>query len=198
MSIDDLNRVWKSPANRPAPVESAREREAFITLLQREHRAFRFWVIRAVALLTVITIGLGVSITGDNPFDLNGEWAVLLLLALPWISAILFIRRQFQHRRTHPDYDQSVAHSVRALLDANRAAQQRSRIVQALLALSAPVMALCIWQLQAADKARPHEAASLATVMATAIVLSSIGVYVQSRRLRPEEKRLTELAAEFA
>jgi hypothetical protein len=34
--------------------------------------------------------------------------------------------------------------------------------------------------------------------MAVVMVLSSLGVYWRSRRLRPEEKRLSELAAEFA
>jgi len=197
MSTDDLHRAWKSPANRPSPEASARERAAFVLLLQREHRSFRFWVIRAFSLLTVITIGLGVSVAGKGSFDVRGEWAALLLLALPWVGAILFLRRHLQHRRAHPDYDQSVAHSVRALLDANRAAQQRSRLLLGLFALMAPVLAVSIWQLQQVGKARPHEAASLATFMAVVMVLSALGAYAQSRRLRPEEKRLTELVDEF-
>lgn len=198
MSTDDLHHAWKSPANRPSPEAAARERAAFVLLLQREYRSFRFWVIRAFSLLAVITIGLGVSVASKGSFDVKGEWAVLLLLALPWVGAIGFLRRHLQHRRAHPDYNQSVAHSVRALLDANRAAQQRSRMLLGLFALMAPVLAVSIWQLQQVGKARPHEAASLATVMAVVMVLSSLGVYWQSRRLRPEEKRLTELAAEFA
>ena len=198
MSTDDLNRAWNSPANRPSPEASARESAAFIQRLQREHRSFRFWVIRAFSLLVVITIGLGVSVADGGSFDVRREWAVLLLLALPWVAAILFVRRQLRHRRAHPDYEQSVAHSVRALLDANRAAQLRSRILLGLFALMVPVLAACIWQLQQAGKARPHEAASFAIFMAVVMALSSLGIYWRSRRLRPEEKRLSELAAEFA
>jgi len=138
-----------------------------------------------------------VFVAVDGPFALAGEWGVLLLLALPWIGAILFIRRQVAHRRAHAGYDQSVAYCLRALLDANHAAQQRARILQGLLALSAPVMALCIWQLQAAGKARPHEAASLATVMTVLILLSAGAIYWKCRRLRPEERRLASLLADF-
>lgn len=198
MSTDDLNRAWKSPANRPSPEASAREREEFVQRLQREHRSFRFQVIRAFSLLVVITVGLGVFVANGGAFDVRREWAVLLLLALPWVAAILFVRRHLRHRRAHPDYEQSVAHSVRALLDANRAAQLRSRILVGLFALTVPVLAGCIWQLQQVGKSRPHEAASLATFMAVVMVLSSLGVYWRSRRLRPEEKRLSELAADFA
>lgn len=198
MSTDDLNHAWKSPANRPSPEMSARERAAFVQRLQREHRSFRFWVIRAFSLLAVITVGLGVFVVDGGAFDARREWAVLLLLALPWVAAILFVLRQLRHRRTHPDYAQSVAHSVRALLDANRAAQLRSRLLLGLFAFMVPVLAGCIWQLQQVGKARPHEAASLALFMAVVMVLSSLGVYWRSRCLRPEEKRLSELAAEFA
>ncbi len=198
MSTDDLNHAWKSPANRPSPEASARERAAFVQRLQHEHRSFRFWVIRAFSLLAVITVGLAVFVADGRAFDVRREWAVLLLLALPWVAAILFVLRQLRHSRTHPDYAQSVAHSVRALLDANRAAQLRSRILLGLFAFMIPVLAGCIWQLQQVGKARPHEAASLALFMAVVMVLSSLGVYWRSRRLRPEEKHLSELAAEFA
>lgn len=195
MSYDEIERVWKSPDNRPSPPEAERAHAAFLAALRRERRTFFRRVGLGVALLAILTIGVAVALFRGEPFA--REWPALLLLALPWIGATLFIRRQWRHRKAHAEYDQSVAHTLRALLDANRAAQQRVRTMQVLLALSAPVMALCIWRLQAVGKVRPTEAASLATVMTVIILLSAVAVYREYRRLRPEERRLAGLLADF-
>jgi hypothetical protein len=48
-------------------------------------------------------------------------------------------------------------------------------------------------QLQVVGKARPHEAASLATLMTIVIVESRGGIFWDARKLRPHEKRLAAL-----
>ncbi|MGC4073298.1 MAG: hypothetical protein QM760_12435 [Nibricoccus sp.] len=197
MSYDDMKNLWKSPENRPSPEETERQRAALVASLKKEHRAFYLRVGLALTLMLVPLIGMVKHVIEGGPFAFNREWAVLLLFALPWIGAVLFIRRQLRHRRAHADYDRSVGQTLRAALDANHAAQQRAKIMQGLLALSAPVMALCIWQLQVVGKARPHEAASLATLMTIVIVASWGGIFWDARKLRPEEKRLAALVAEL-
>ncbi len=198
MSYDELQNLWKSPGNRPTAADLERQRQALVATLRRQHRVFYCWMALAMTLLALPVVGLADHTLRGGQFALGREWGVLLLLALPWIAAVVFIRRQLRHRRAHSGYEQSVSQSVRAMLDANQAAQQRARIMQVLLALSAPVMALCIWQLQAVDKTRPHEAASLATVMTMLIATSWGGIWWKRRRLIPEEKRLASLLTDLA
>lgn len=197
MSYDEMKALWKSLDNRPSPEETERQREALVASLKKEHRAFYIRVGLAMTLMLVPLIGMVKHVIEGGPFAFNREWAVLLLFLLPWIGAVLFIRRQLRHRRAHADYDRSVGQTLRAALDANHAAQQRAKILQGLLALSAPVMALCIWQLQAVGKARPHEAVSLATLMAIVIVASWCAIFWDARKLRPQEKHLAALVAEL-
>jgi hypothetical protein len=197
MSYDDLKDLWKSPDNRPTSEETEKHRNALVASLKKEHRDFYIRVGLAMTLMLVPLIGMTKHIVEGGPFAVTREWAVLVLFALPWIGAALFIRRQVRHRRVHADYDRSVGQTVRAALDANHAAQQRAKIMQGLLALSAPVMALCIWQLQVVGKSRPHEAASMALVMAIIIVASWGGIYWDARRLRPQERKLEALLAEL-
>jgi hypothetical protein len=197
MSYDDIQNLWKSPGNRPSAAALEQERLKLVRALRREHRGLHLRLGLAMAWLAATMVGTAWHILSGGPFSLAGEWAVLVLLALPWIAAVLFIRRQLQHRRAHAGFEQSVRRSVRAMLDATHAAQQRSRIMQWLLGLGAPVLAGCIWQLQAVGKARPHEAVSMATVMAVIIAASWSGIYWNSRRLGPKERQLAELAAEL-
>ncbi len=197
MSYDDIQNVWKSPGNRPSAAELEQERLKLVHALQRERR--RFWTGLIIALLLSIApvIVAVVRILSGRPFDLSREWGVILAATLPWIVASLFIRRQLQHRRAHSGFEQSVSRSLRAMLDANLAAQHRARIVLGSLALDIPVMGWCLWQLQAVGKARPHEAASLGAVMAVAIGAAAIGTYRHYRRLLPKEQHLAALVAEL-
>lgn len=197
MSTDDLHRAWKSPANRPDPEDLAQERDTFVSALRREYRGFILRVSAALVLLAVPTGGLIDHLLNGRPFSWTDEWSVLVLLALPWVGAFLFIRRQLAHRRAHASYDRSVAQTLRALLDANHAAQQRARILLWLFALSVPVVAVCIVQLQNVGKARPNEAMSLAVVLATILAGSAAAIAWEYRRLQPEGKRLAALVADF-
>lgn len=197
MSYDEMKNLWKSPENRPSAEETERQRAALTASLKKEQRAFWLRIGLAMTLMLVPLVGMIRHIASGSPFSMTGEWGVLVLFFLPWIGALLFIRRQLRHRRAHRNYDRSVGQTVRAALDANHAAQQRAKILQGLLALSAPVMALCIWQLRAVGKARPHEAASMAAFMTIVIVASWGGIFWDARKLRPQEKRLAALVAEL-
>ncbi len=197
MSYDEMKNLWKSPDNRPTPEETERQHEALVASMCKEQRAFWLRIGLAMTLMLVPLAGLVKHVIEGGPFAFKREWAVMVLFALQLIGAGLFIRRQVRHRRAHGDFARSVGQTLRAALDANQAAQQRAKILLGLLALSAPVMALCIWQLQAAGKARPHEAASLATFMAIMIVASWGGIFWNARKLRPEERKLEALVAEL-
>lgn len=197
MSYDDMKTLWKSPHNRPSSEETEKQREAFVASLRRQHRAFYLRIGLAMTLMLVPLAGLAKHLIEGGAFALRQEWAALVLLALPLIGATLFIRRQVRHHREHRDYARSVKQTVRAALDANQAAQQRAKILQTLLALCVPAMALCIWQLQSVGKTRPHEALSMTIFMTLVVVGSWIGISWSSRKLRPEEKRLAALLAEL-
>jgi hypothetical protein len=197
MSFDDIQNAWQSPGNRPTSAELEQQRLTMVQALRREHRGLYLRLGLALVWFGSILIAFLRYILSGGAFSLSREWASLVLLTLPLMAAVLFIRRQLRHHREHPGYEQSVSRSVRAMLDAIHAAQQRGRILLGLFVLSVPLLAVCIWQLQLVGKARPQEAASMAVMMAVVIAASGGGIYWHYRGLRPKERQLTALLAEL-
>ncbi len=108
------------------------------------------------------------------------------------------IWQQIAHHRRHADYRESIPASLRALLDANRRARFRATLVICVHLGSLPLLALVMWQLEAAGKARPHELRSMAVFFGGVIVLAVIGLLiVRARKLRPEQARLQALLRDY-
>lgn len=199
MSFDDLSDLWKSTGNQPARAEIENQRENFVASLRRDRRMLYARLGLAVVLLMVPLVVFAARLAGDAPFPFAParEWGVWVLLALPAIGAVLFFRSQRRHDRMHADYGRSADHTLRAMVDANQAAQQRARVMMVLLGLSAPALALSVWQLQEVGKARPHEAASLVTLMAVVLAASWGRIFWKRRQLSSQRLRLESLLTEL-
>lgn len=134
----------------------------------------RIGVIRAVlAGFTAIALSHILGVGGpDRKVDLTREWALLPFLLVPWIGALLLLRRHRQAQRAHPDYEQTILATLRAARQRTLAAVTRTKTILVLQILSLPPGALCVWQLHAAGKVEDTEVTSLGTVLAGLILVS--------------------------
>ena len=200
MNFSDLQKTWSSPINCPAPAELERQKIVLARALARRRRRFiAFLAPPALALILVTGLLVWrISAAGALSFSLSREWAAPLLLALPWLAFVHLVRRHLQHLRHHPDYQNSIAASLRALLDANRQSQARFKTLIWLHLASAPILALVLRQLVAAGKTRPHELTSMIVFFGTVILLALLSLLlVHFCKLRPEQKQIQALLRHY-
>ena len=129
---------------------------------------------------------------------LTREWAVIPLLALPWFGWFLMVRQYRRHRALHPNYQNSISSSVRALLDENRLERTRYKIIACLQLLTVILMPLIVYQLRAVGKAG-DEVLVPAFVIFPAIILA---IFLWStvryrRKLLPRKRELEALLASY-
>lgn len=197
MNYDNLKQLWHSPENHPTTADNERLRLTLAQTLRRNHRGFVVRISLALILTLVPVAGFVRHVMRGGAFAWEREWAMLLLLSLPIAGAFIFIRRQWQHLRAHAGSEGAVGTSLRALLDANQAAQQRAVVIQFLLLTCVPVLAIGIWQLQSVGKLHGQQTASMSTAMAVVIFLSLAGLAWERRRLKPQAEHLRGLLAEW-
>lgn len=194
MNFADIQQAWASAHNRPSAAAIEAHKATLHALLARRRRGFVALVTAPVVVLGMVTGMVAWRMAADDLFDLERQWASLLLLALPWLTLVWFLRRQSGHLRRHPDYRHSFAAGLRALLDENRQARMRARTLIALHLACLPVLALAARQLAAAGKARPHEMQSMLLFFGTVIALAAGAQLLWLvRKLRPEQARLEQL-----
>ncbi len=206
MSYDDIENLWRSPENNPTPSEMERQRAEFVSRLRREYLGFKLRMALIFGGLSWITGKLIHRIATQGPLqlpreksiDLASEWALIPFLALPWVAAILFVRLHLKHRRSHPDFDQSIPATIRAMVDSTRLAIKRLRIMVGLSVLGVPILAFCIIQIHHAGKIHPNELTSVAALFSAIFVITfgcfAIGYF---RDLLPRKRRLEELMASY-
>ncbi|MBL9211969.1 MAG: hypothetical protein JNL92_16035 [Opitutaceae bacterium] len=128
-----------------------------ITDLRRRRRGFVLHLSLVVAMLSVVTsLTVRHLLSPDpalDPIDLAREWGALVLLALPWAAAVLFVRQSWRHFAGHPRADHSIRASIRALLDENRLSRIRVKVVALLHGLVLLVLPVVVFQLRAVGKA---------------------------------------------
>ncbi|MBC8011860.1 MAG: hypothetical protein H7067_17375 [Burkholderiales bacterium] len=198
MNFADLQKTWASPHNHPSAAELEAQKARFVRKLVGQRRGFFVFMAFPIAAMSVMTALVGWRAFGPGSSSSLEEWAVPLLLALPWAVIVILIRQQLAHHRRHADYRESIPRSLRALLDANRRAQSRTTMILWAHLASLPLLALVIGQLEAAGKVRPHELRSMIGFFGAVIVVSVIGLLiVRARKLRPEQARLQELLRDY-
>jgi hypothetical protein len=191
MSYDEIENLWRSPQNQPSELQIERERKQFAARIRRRHFGFVFYFTFVLTALTAMTAWLGVRWLEKGIFGPAMNGPALLLLALPWTAAIVFVHGYLQHRRRHPDYALSIATALKAALDENRTSLTRATGILRLHAMSVPLLALCMWQLYAAGLAKKHEVWSMALFFGAILLISSgwVGLVCLSR-LKNEEKKI--------
>ncbi|HYE42188.1 MAG TPA: hypothetical protein VEA15_02250 [Caulobacteraceae bacterium] len=200
MDFERLERAWRSDANTPTAAAVAYLTEDIMHTLQRRRGKFRTFLGLMAVLLSAWTGMIAWNVVADPfPFDLAGEWSVLVLLALPWIALVVAGRLYARHRRAHPDPYASTADTLRALIDENAMAQRRFRFMAAIMAIGVVGLAVALGQLVSVGKMTPQnvrDGAILFGVVLTAVW--SVLTVNYFNRLRPEGERLKRLLAQYA
>lgn len=202
MKTDDLETLWQSPLNQPSAAQQHTQNMKFLSDLKRRRRGavfFMGWILLVLSGLTGFVLfqffGRGFG-GGGTPFA--REWAVLLLLALPWAGLVVFFRKYRRHRQAHPGYDLSIADSLRALLDENRMARSRQKWVALLWILMLLIMPLMVHQLRVVGKAG-DEILVPAFVLLPMLMLAVFGWMMWHDRqvMLPRKRQLEELLAGY-
>jgi protein-S-isoprenylcysteine O-methyltransferase Ste14 len=174
----------------------------FIAELRRRRRGqIRFLIITALPLLAGTVLFVQHLVwpgPADSPLDLQREWAVIPLLALPWLGWGLMA---WLHRRAgarHPDAGRSINASVAALLEETRSEQARYRFIGGLLLACIIVLPLVAAQLRSVGKAGDEITVPFLVLFPAVLLAIVIGMAVHfHRKLRPRERELEALLADY-
>ena len=201
MNLNEIETLWRSAHNHPSDEQLTHAKAQFINALQRRRRGFILSLSVACSVLSVITVLLAIQVLWPDParaeIDLTREWAVLPLLALPWLAAVLFIRQFRRHRAQFQNYERSISASLRALRDQTLLSAKRLKTIMLLHLVATPVLAICIHQIYQAGKARPHELVSMIAFFSILIVVTLGCLAFQLSRDRKEIHRLDALLANY-
>lgn len=202
MNYVEIERVWRSPHNRPSTVERERDKQRFLADLRRRNRGFAIFITLVFTVLTVVTgravlAQLG-TVPGPGHVDIFREWGAVLLLGLPWGAAIFFLREHLRHRRRHAAGVHSIGTSVRALLDENRLARLRLKWIAGLHGALLLLLPVVVFQLRAVGKAG-DEILIPAFVIWPVIAVGILGGlrFHDRRTLRPRQQELEELLRSY-
>jgi hypothetical protein len=197
MTFDDLVPVWHSLRNAPDPAQVERYKASIAKHLGKEYRDFLWHVGAATAGTIFLAGGFVQYLRGGGAFDVQREWASILVLLLPIGIAAWFMRGFLQHRREHARYEISIVEGLRAMLDDNRLARARLRASMTVLTGAMALLPVVTHQLQLVGKQRPHEAASMLLVFGVAYVAAMVWQVWKYRALKPEGARLQELVSSY-
>jgi len=202
MNFADIENAWHSPHNRPSPAEQEKHYMQLITDLRRRRRGFVLHLSLVLTFLTVVTVLILRHLISTDPalnrIDVTREWGAFVLLALPWIAALVFVRQYWRHFAGHADYNRSIRASVSALLDENRLSRARVKVVALLHGIVLLLLPVVVFQLRAAGKAGDE-------ILVPAFVLwpllaAGLGgalLYYYRRKLLPRKRELEALLGAY-
>jgi hypothetical protein len=198
MNTESLNELWNSSANRPERDAGKRLASHFISDLRRRRRLRAFWLAWTSFLLTGASVLAFGHLARNGLEGVTGQWALLPLLALPWMALVYFWRAFFREGAVSGESALPLRAALVAAQAANNAERHHLRLVGWLFAAMVPVTALAIRQLHAAGKAPGNQAWSMAVTFGVIFILGGLGLLARHRRqLLPErrtiEARLREL-----
>lgn len=195
MTNSDLDRIWNSPENNPTE-HAPRLARQFLRGLHRRRQLERLWLIWTVVALTTITGFAAWLITTTDRIQLEREWALLLLLIIPWIFACHFVREFFD--RPQCPSEGSIKETFEASLAGNKVARNRVKTIGLLYLVMIPVLAISMQQLAMTNKIRPHEQDSLIAVLVSVLLASGGMMLVRYfRYLLPQRHRLEKLLRDY-
>ena len=191
MNSDALDQLWNSAANRPEPSAGQRLASHFIVTLRRRRRFQAFWLGWTALLLTSATVLAASHLVRKGFHGMTGEWAMFLLLAMPWMALVYFLRAFLRHGAVRTESALPLRTALLAAQAANAVERRHLRLVSALFAAMLPVTALAIGQLQAAGKTPGQQAWSMSVAFGVIFLVGALGLLARYRR-RLSEQRLIE------
>jgi len=194
MSLEGIESIWSSPANRPGPDDVERLRHLLVERLGRDRRRLARTLALAALPLAAASGLLVARLVGATGEPAGGGWALAPMLALSWLALWRFARARRAHLAAHGRPADSIRVALAAAADANRRARSRVRWVVGLELAAVPALALALRGLLSEGRVRPDELPSLAGVLALPLLGSVLGAVAWDRlRLRPEQRHLSEL-----
>lgn len=198
MNSESLNELWNSSANRPEPDIAGRLASNFTAGLRRRRRLRALWLAWTTLLMTGASVLAVIHLVRKGPAGVAGQWALLPLMALPWMPLVYFWRAFFQQGAVSRDSALPLRDALTAAQAANTAERHHLRLVGWLFAAMVPVTALAIWQLHAAGKVPGNQVWSMAVAFGVIFMFGGLGLLGRHRhRLLPEQRmieaRLREL-----
>jgi hypothetical protein len=194
MSLEGIESIWSSPANRPGPDDVERLRHLLVERLGRDRRRLTRTLALAALPLAAASGLLVARLVGATGEPAGGGWALAPMLALSWLALWRFARARRAHLAAHGRPADSIRVALAAAADANRRARSRVRWVVGLELAAVPALALALRGLLSEGRVRPDELPSLAGVLALLLLGSALGAVAWDRlRLRPEQRHLSEL-----
>lgn len=194
MNRDELETLWNSPENRPDPAGVRLEIEKHLQRLRRRHRSQGVILGLAAVWLTVILVRLAFYVAGGGPLDLAREWGAVAMLMLPLAALGLFAGQFRRHLQAHAAPERSIQASLLALLDENRLARRRVKVIAGLYAAVMLIMPLVVHQLQAVGKAGGEvRIPALVLLPLLFLILSGMLLFHYRRHLLPRHRELREL-----
>lgn len=192
MNPESLNDLWNSPDNRPEPASGAQLASRFITRLRRRRRLRAVWLVWTSFALTAVSLLAVRQLVRDGLNLLDGQWALLPLLALPWMVLVYFWRAYIREGTVHRDPTRPLRSALLAALTANAAERRNVRLVGGLFALMIPVTSLAVWQIHAVGKVPGHQVGAMALTFGTIFILGALGLLARHRFLLTPERRTLE------
>jgi hypothetical protein len=197
VNFNELQNDWNSPRNNLRAEEQRTLAEQFVLQMRRRRRFQLLWLINTFLWLTVITM-LAARTIALGKVDIEQEWGMFPLLAVPWLFAFLFLRRYVKPVVPVARGEMSVVDSLRAALASSYAEQSHLRKVGALFAITIPLLALSMYQLHSAHKASSRELASMAGFFGGVLLLSGAGIAARYfARVLPRQRQINALLAEL-
>jgi low affinity Fe/Cu permease len=198
MDFDTLERLWQSETNNQASVAETYVFQATLKTLKMRRS-------KVVAGMQLIGLGLFVwtcaiiyALVVGKISNLSQEWGIVALLFVSWLVFFAALLQQRRHMLAHPRATANMPEVLRALIDENRTAQARARMMAIALIVFIAVLGLCQWQLYLVGKMELRHIIQGSILFGSALGLSFVIHTIRYvRTLRPEGERLQRLLDQY-
>ncbi len=198
MDFETLERLWRSEANDRATVAETYVLETTMKTLKHRRNAFANGMGLIGLALVIWTGAVAYAVIAGKIADLTKEWGIVVLLAISWLAFLWAQARQRQHTQAFPDAA-SMPEALSALIDENRTAQARTRMMGVALLVFAAALTVSVWQLYSVGKMEWRHVLQGSAMFGGALLLSAAIHAVRYFRFqKPEGERLQRLLAEYA
>jgi hypothetical protein len=148
--------------------------------------------------LTVWTCAIIYALVVGKISNLSQEWGIVALLFVSWLAFSAALLQQRRHMQAHPHATANMLEVLRALVDENRTARARTRMMAIALIIFITVLGLCLWQLYAVGKMELRHVVQGSILFGSALgLLFVIHTIWYVRTLRPEGERLQRLLDQY-
>lgn len=198
MDFETLEKLWRSEANDRATVAETYILEATLKTLTQRRGAFSTGMGLIGLALIVWTGAIAYAVMWGKIADITQEWGILALLVISWLAFLMAQAQQKRHVRAYPEATTSMPDALRALIDENRTARARTRMMGVALLVFAGVLALSVGQLHAVGKMEWRHVVQGSLLFGGALLLSAaIHAVRYIRVLKPEGERLRRLLEQY-